>query len=96
MRPRENLIAAPERRQPGGRVPHYEPVFFLTTERMALVGNVNCGMPDTGMRLSRYELMPDLWRRERQLRPGRWRELAARFACSRHGTRRGYGPPAGR
>jgi hypothetical protein len=64
MRPREKVIAALERRGPEGRVPHCDTVFFPTMDRVTLVGNVGCGMPETGMRLWWYELMPDVWRRE--------------------------------
>ena len=61
LTPRERFIATLERRSLTGLTPYFVLVFFLTMEAL---GNVNCGLLDTGMRLARYVLMLQTWRRE--------------------------------
>ncbi len=64
MTPRQKFLMALDGKQPPGRVPHFELVFYLTMEafgrvhpthrvfgqwgQMSLIGNVNCGLLDTG------------------------------------------------
>ena len=74
LTPRQRCIAALERRPLSGRVPHFELVFYLTIaeryEHSAIFVQPN---PDTFdecarvielIRLAKYELMLDVWRKE--------------------------------